>query len=99
MSKRLLSYLLAFCLLANLLVGFAVLAEEKVTTGTVVGIDANSKLYVRETPSTGAKVLDKLVNGNKVIIHDTVEAGGIVWYKVKYNGVTVWVSSMYSKLV
>ena len=27
------------------------------------------------------------------------DSRGIVWYKVKYNGVTGWVSSMYSKLV
>ena len=99
MSKRLISYLLAFCLLANLLVGFAVLAEEKLTTGTVVGIDANSKLYVRETPSTGAKVLDKLVNGNKVIIHDTVEAGGIVWYKVTtHNNIVGYASSAFIEI-
>ncbi len=99
MRKRLLCCLFVICLLTNLLVGFAALAADKVSTGTVVGIDANSKLYVRESPSTSAKVLDKLVNGNKVTIHDTVVAGGITWYKITtHNNINGYSSSAYIEL-
>ncbi len=84
MHKRLLSFLLIFCLLANMLVGFAALAADTVT-GTVFGIDSGSTLYVRKTPSRTAEILDKLVNGDKVIIHETVEADGVIWYKVTTN--------------
>ena len=95
MRKRVLSFLLVLCLLANLLVGFAVLAETA-TTGTVYGIDEGSKLYVRKTPSKSAAVLDKLFNDDVVTIHDTVEAEGVIWYKVTtHNNIVGYSSSAY----
>lgn len=95
MRKRVLSFWLVLCLLANLFVGFAVLAET-VSTGTVFGIDEGSKLYVRKTPSRSATVLDKLFNDDVVTIHDTVEAEGVIWYKVTtHNNIVGYSSSAY----
>ena len=97
MRKRVLSFLLVLCVLANLLVGFAVLAETA-ATGTVYGIDEGSKLYVRKTPSKSAAVLDKLFNDDVVTIHDTVEAEGVIWYKVTtHNNIVGYSSSAYIK--
>jgi len=85
MMKRALCALLCLCLLMGT-VAFGVQAADTVVTGTVFGIDADSKLYVRESASTSATVLDKLVNGDVVTILDTKEAGGITWYKVTTSG-------------
>ena len=85
MMKRALCALLCLCLLMGT-VAFGVQAAGTVVTGTVFGIDADSKLYVRESASTSATVLDKLVNGDVVTILDTKEAGGITWYKVTTSG-------------
>ena len=97
MRKRVLSFMLALCLLTNLFVGFAVLAETA-ATGTVYGIDEGSKLYVRKTPSKSAAVLDKLFNDDVVTIHDTVEAEGVIWYKITtHNNIVGYSSSAYIK--
>jgi len=85
MTKRLLSAVLCVCILLGTF-AFGVHAADTVVTGTVHGIDENSKLYVRASASTSAEVLDKLVNGDLVTILDTKEAGGITWYKVTTQG-------------
>ncbi|MBQ8752394.1 MAG: SH3 domain-containing protein [Clostridia bacterium] len=99
MKRRLMAICLSLCLLATcLLPTFGALAATEVT-GTVVGIDEGHKLYVRQSASTGATILDKLYNGDIVTIHDTVEAGGITWYKITtHNNVVGFSSAAYIKL-
>lgn len=98
MMKRALCALLCLCLLMGT-VAFGVQAADTVVTGTVFGIDADSKLYVRESASTSATVLDKLVNGDVVTILDTKEAGGITWYKVTTpGGKTGYSSAQYIRI-
>lgn len=93
MLRRLFIPLLCLCLLLG---GAPLIARAAEVTGTVFGIDAGSKLYVRESASTSAEVLDKLVNGDVVTILGTKEAGGITWYKVTTaNDVTGYASAAY----
>lgn len=92
MHRRFVALALCLCLL----VGLTPLMARAAETGTVFGIDEGSKLYVRESASTSAKVLDKLVNGDVVTILGTKEAGGITWYKVTtHNEITGYASSAY----
>lgn len=80
MRKRVLSFLLVLCLLTNLLVGFAVLAVETVSTGTVHVDDA---LRVRSEPNTSCSTVGWLSNGDVVTIHETVTAAnGDRWYRI-----------------
>ncbi len=98
MMKRALCVLLCLCLLMGT-VAFGVQAADTIVTGTVFGIDADSKLYVRESASTSATVLDKLVNGDVVTILDTKEAGGITWYKITTpGGKTGYSSAQYIRI-
>jgi len=88
--------LIALCLCLCLLVGITPMTAYADETGTVYGIDAGSKLYVRESASTSAKVLDKLDSGDVVTILGTKEAGGITWYKVTtHNKITGYASAAY----
>lgn len=100
MARRLFATLLSFCLLAVcLLPAFGALAETATVTGTVHGINNGHKLYVRQTPSTDASVLDKLFNGDQVTIHETVESGGITWYKITtHNDIVGYSSAAYIKI-
>lgn len=96
--KRLLSIILCACLLLGAVSAIAHAATET-KTGTVYGINEGSKLYVRKSASTSAEVLDKLFNDDVVTILDTVEAGGITWYKVTtHNKITGYASATYIKL-
>jgi len=97
-KKRLFCVLLCLCVLLCS-IPIAVLAADALT-GTVHSINAGHKLYVRETPATGnTKILDKLSNGDVVTIHDTVEAGGIVWYKITtHNNITGYSSAEYIRI-
>ena len=94
-KKRLLCGLLCLCLLLSSIP----YALADTVTGTVFGIDAGSKLYVRESPATGVAVLDKLVNGDIVTIHETVEGTDRVWYKVTtHNGIVGYASAEYIRV-
>ena len=97
MTKRMLCVLLCICMLLGT-IAFGVRAADTVVTGTVYGIDEGSKLYVRKSAPSG-DVLDKLFNGDVVTILDTVEAGGITWYKVTtHNGITGYSSAQYIRI-
>ena len=93
MRKRLLSYLLAFCLLANLLVGFAALAADTVSTGTVKQVDL---LYVRSGPGRTFSAVGELHTGYVVTIHETVvNDGGERWYRISYGNINGYTHSDY----
>ncbi|MBQ8683521.1 MAG: SH3 domain-containing protein [Clostridia bacterium] len=99
MKRRLLALYLSLCLLATCLLPALSAFAATTVTGTVFGIDEGHKLYVRQSASTGATVLDKLFNGDIVTIHETVEAGGITWYKITtHNNIVGYSSSAYIKL-
>ena len=92
MVRRWIAVWLCLCLVIGITPRIAYAKE----TGTVYGIDAGSKLYVRESASTSAKVLDKLDSGDVVTILGTKEAGGISWYKVTtHNDITGYASAAY----
>ncbi len=93
MHKRLLSCLLAVCLLANLLVGFAALAADKVSTGTV---RVNDSLRVRSEPNTSCSTVGWLSNGDVVTIHETViNDSGERWYRISMGTLTGYAHSDY----
>ena len=95
MKKRLLCGLLCLCLLLSSIP----IALADTVTGTVFGINAGSKLYVRESPETGVTVLDKLVNGDIVTIHETIEGTDRVWYKVTtHNNITGYASAEFIRV-
>jgi len=98
MKHRLTALALAVCLLtACLLQPLGVLADT--VTGTVVGIDSGSKLYVRKEPNTSAAVLDKLDNGNVVTILETVKGSDRTWYKITTaKNVTGYASADYIRI-
>ncbi len=67
------------------------------TTGTVHKLSDGSKLYVREKASTGAKVLDKLSNGDVVKILAISEDKA--WYQVVTPAnVTGWCNASYVRI-
>lgn len=94
-NKRLLCGLLCLCLLLSSIP----IALADTVTGTVFGINAGSKLYVRESPATGVAVLDKLTNGDIVTIHETIEGTDRVWYKVTtHNNITGYASAEFIRI-
>ena len=99
MKRRLLAALLCLCLLLTA-VPYAALAEGPTTvTGTVYNINEGSKLYVREEPSTSAKVIAKLYNNDVVTILGSTDADGRRWYNVlTADGVTGWSTAQYIRL-
>lgn len=100
MKRRLLAALLCLCLLLTA-VPYAAFAEETpaTVTGTVYNINEGSKLYVREEPSTSAKVVDKLYNGDVVTILGSTDADGRRWYNVvTVGGITGWSTAQYIRL-
>lgn len=60
-------------------------------TGT---INCSPYLNLRESPSTSAKILDKLYSGTKVTIVDSLDG----WYKISIGSKTGWVSDAYVSL-
>lgn len=93
MKRRLLCCLLIICLLANLLVGFAALAADTVSTGTVHVSDA---LRVRSEPSTSSTVVGYLKNNDVVTIYETVTAdNGDRWYRIGMGSLSGYAHSDY----
>ncbi len=96
--KKLLTYILSLTLLVSCLCagGALSVSADAVIIGEVYGVDAGGKLYVREAPDSNAHPLDRLANGTMVIIHDTVTANNITWYKVTTpNNLTGYASAQY----
>ena len=63
-------------------------------------VKATGDVYIRSKPNTGSSKLGSIKTG-KVATYlgsTSTDSRGVKWYKVKYNGVTGWVSSKYSKL-
>ncbi|MBQ3574081.1 MAG: SH3 domain-containing protein, partial [Clostridia bacterium] len=57
-------------------------------------------VYIRSKPNTSSSKLGSIKAG-KVATYlgsSSTDSRGVKWYKVKYNGVTGWVSSRYSKV-
>lgn len=69
-----------------------------VKTATVSG-NGETPLNVRETPSTKAKVVLTIKEGEKVkILEGPQDADGRTWYKVEYNGKSGWSVKDFLKL-
>ncbi len=93
MRKRLFSFLLAVCLLTNLLVGFVALAADTVSTGTV---HVEDTLRVRSAPNTSGSVVGYLYNNDIVTIHETVTAAnGDRWYRISKGTLSGYAHSAY----
>ena len=96
--RRLTALCLTVCMLAACLLQPVAMLAATVMTGTVYGIDPGSKLYMREGPTTSAKVIHKLDNGDVVTILDTVVEGGTKWYKITVNDLTGYSSAAYIRI-
>lgn len=93
MKSRLFSCLLVVCLLANLLGGFAVLAADTVSTGTV---KVDDTLRVRSEPNTNCDTVGWLNNGDVVTIHETVtNDSGERWYRITKGDISGYAHSAY----
>ena len=93
MSKRVISCLLVFCLLANLLVGFAAAATSTVSTGTVKQVDL---LYVRSGPGRTYAAVGSLYTGDVVTIHETVvNDSSERWYRISKGTLNGYASADY----
>lgn len=93
MRKRLLCCLLVLCLLTNLLVSFAALAAETVSTGTVKQVDL---LYVRSGPGRTHAAVGNLYTGDVVTIHETVtNSSGERWYRISKGSLSGYASADY----
>lgn len=57
-------------------------------------VDCDSYLNMRESPTTSAKIIDKLYPGTKISIESTSKG----WHKITYNGKTGWVCGDYVSL-
>ena len=74
---------------AMALSGVAALAESITTTGS---------LNLRKGPGLDYRVLCSIDEGVKLTYDRTSEDDrGVVWYRVRYNGMRGWVSSMYAR--
>lgn len=93
MKSRLFSCLLVVCLLANLLGGFAVLAADTVSAGTV---KVDDTLRVRSEPNTNCDTVGWLNNGDVVTIHETVtNDSGERWYRITKGDISGYAHSAY----
>lgn len=100
MGRRVISLLSALCVALAAFAGTALTASADTVGGTVVNIDAGSKLYVRSEPDTSKNnVIDKLSNSDKVTVLEFVTANGKEWYRVTTKaGVTGYCSAEYVAL-
>ncbi|MBQ9846761.1 MAG: SH3 domain-containing protein [Clostridia bacterium] len=92
--KKLLSMILITIIVSTVIVPFNVSAD---TQKGIVKVD--SYLNVRSEASTDSSTLGKLYNNETVTVVDTVESGGIKWYKIQYAGTNGYVSSEYITLI
>ena len=61
----------------------------------------DGKSHVRTGPSLGYQSIGVLHRGEDArYLHETsVDDRGVLWYKIRWNGRSAWVSSMYTKKV
>lgn len=86
--KKSVSMLLLVALVLTLLCGAALAA-------TVKG--SNGKSYIRKSPNLNGEILGTFPKGASAERLDTsTDNRGVAWYKIKYKGITGWVSSMYT---
>ena len=75
---------------------------ESVTGGKHSYIEGdNGKSYVRTGPGLDYKSLGVLHRGDDArYLHETaIDERGVLWYKIRFNGKSAWVSSRYTKKV
>ena len=59
----------------------------------------NGSSYIRKSPDKDSAILSTLPEGENAKYYGArKDDRGVSWYKVKYNGVTGWVSSKYTEL-
>ena len=59
----------------------------------------NGSSYIRKSPDKESAILSTLSEGENASYYGAMKDDrGVSWYKVKYNGVTGWVSSKYTEL-
>ena len=92
--KKILSIMLVIIVVSTVIVPVNVSASTQ--TG-IVKVD--SYLNVRSDASTDASILGKLSNNETITILDTIESGGVKWYKIQYAGSNGYVSAEYITLI
>lgn len=72
-------------------------ASESTSTGTFV---ATGDVNMRDTPNLAGNILTTVKKscGGEYLGEQSTDERGVVWYFVRYNGHTGWVSSKYSSL-
>jgi len=90
MMKRIVRCLAALLIAAMCLSGFAALAENVITTGSV---------NLRSGAGLSFSILAVIPKGTALSYTETPvkDDRGVAWYKVTYSGKTGWVSSKYAK--
>ena len=92
--KKILSIMLVIIVVSTVIVPVNVSASTQ--TG-IVKVD--SYLNVRSDASTDSTILGKLANNETVTIIDTIQSGGVKWYKIQYAGSNGYVSAEYITLI
>ncbi len=78
---------------------YSVTYSSSTASGKIYGV---GKSNIRTKPSLNGKILGtfpKGAEGTHVDKKTSVDSRGVTWYKVKYNGMTGWVSSAYTTTV
>ena len=62
------------------------------------GVRAVARTYVRKGPGTSYKVVAEMYQGDRASYLGSTKKDyrGVKWYKVRYSGITGWVSSRYT---
>jgi len=63
-------------------------------------VKTTGDVFIRSKPDKSSKKLGSIKSGKKVTYlgSSSTDSRGVKWYKIKYDGVTGWISSKYSKL-
>ena len=61
----------------------------------------DGKSFVRTGPGLGYKSIGTLRRGDdaKYLGETSIDERGVLWYKIRFNGKSAWVSSRYTKKV
>ena len=83
-GRRRLAALIACCLLATMLPGAAVTAEEGIPAGSGAVITAGAPLAVRSAPGWNAAISYEIADGSYVTVWDVAQAApdGSLWYPI-----------------
>lgn len=93
-DKFLLSVITVFVMLSTVIIPF------HVTAATQIGIvSVDSYLNVRSGAGTSYSSIGKLYNNDTVTVLDSVQSGGVKWYKIEYGDTYGYISASYVSII